>query len=115
MEVRRLKEDDYILNGTIELDDLNEMLSIEIPDDEDYDTLGGFITHTLGFLPDPGTHPYVDFGGWRFTVLRIDDRRVDLVRALPTPGSASAQKDSPAEGPDKAPAEDSHKPEKKDN
>ena len=115
VEVRRLKEDDYILNGTIELDDLNEMLSIEIPDDEDYDTLGGFITHTLGFLPDPGTHPYVDFGGWRFTVLRIDDRRVDLVRALPTPGSASAQKDSPAEGPDKAPAEDSHKPEKKDN
>lgn len=115
VEVRRLKEDDYILNGTIELDDLNEMLSIEIPDDEDYDTLGGFITHTLGFLPDPGTHPYVDFGGWRFTVLRIDDRRVDLVRALPTPGSVSAQKGSPAEGPDKAPAEDSHKPEKKDN
>lgn len=100
VEVRRLKEDDYILNGTIELDDLNEMLSIEIPDDEDYDTLGGFITHTLGFLPDPGTHPYVDFGGWRFTVLRIDDRRVDLVRALPTPGSASAQKGSPAEGPE---------------
>lgn len=89
VEVRRLKDNDYILNGTIELEELNELLSIEIPDDEDYDTLGGFITHTLGYLPIPGTHPYVDFGGWRFTVVRIDDRRIDLVRAVPTPTETS--------------------------
>ena len=114
MEVRKLKDDDYILNGTIELDELNEMLSIEIPEDEDYDTLGGFITHTLGFLPDPGTHPYVDFGGWRFTVVRIDDRRVDLVRAVPTPGGVSLQKDGAAEVPKKEPPKEDHKPEKKE-
>ena len=114
VEVRKLKDDDYILNGTIELDELNEMLSIEIPEDEDYDTLGGFITHTLGFLPDPGTHPYVDFGGWRFTVVRIDDRRVDLVRAVPTPGGVSLQKDGAAEEPKKEPPKEDHKPEKKE-
>ena len=114
VEVRKLKDDDYILNGTIELDELNEMLSIEITEDEDYDTLGGFITHTLGFLPDPGTHPYVDFGGWRFTVVRIDDRRVDLVRAVPTPGGVSLQKDGAAEEPKKEPPKEDHKPDKKE-
>ena len=114
VEVRKLREGDYILNGTIELDDLNELLSIEIPEDEDYDTLGGFISHTLGFLPDPGTHPYVDFGGWRFTVVRIDDRRVDLVRAQPVPG-AEAPKDEKPEGGEKAPPKEEPKPEKKED
>ena len=74
-----------MFDGTIDLTDAGELLGIEFPEDEDFDTLGGFITHTLGYIPDEGTTPYVDFSGWRFTVVIVDDRRIEKVRATHTP------------------------------
>lgn len=84
-EVSRLKENEFMFDGTIDLSDVGELLDIEFPEDEDFDTLGGFITHTLGYIPDEGTTPYIDFDGWRFTVVIIDDRRIEKVRAAHTP------------------------------
>ncbi len=84
-EVSRLKENEFMFDGTIDLTDAGELLGIEFPEDEDFDTLGGFITHTLGYIPDEGTTPYVDFSGWRFTVVIVDDRRIEKVRATHTP------------------------------
>ena len=80
-EVKELRKDEYLLDGTIDLADVTELLSVEFPEDEDYDTLGGFIIHTLGLIPDEGTNPFIDFSGWRFTVMNIDDRRIEKVRA----------------------------------
>ncbi len=81
-EISRLKEDEYLLEGTIDLTDLSELIDIDFPEDEDYDTLGGFISHTLGFIPDEGTTPSIEYGGWKFTVVSIDDRRIEKVKAL---------------------------------
>lgn len=81
-EVKELRKDEYLLDGTIDLADVAELLSIEFPEDEDYDTLGGFIIHTLGVIPDEGTNPFIDFSGWRFTVMNVDDRRIEEVRAV---------------------------------
>lgn len=80
-EVKELRKDEYLLDGTIDLADVTELLSVEFPEDEDYDTLGGFIIHTLGLIPDEGTNPFIDFSGWRFTVMNVDDRRIEKVRA----------------------------------
>ncbi len=80
-EVKELRKDEYLLDGTIDLSDVAELLSIEFPEDEDYDTLGGFIIHTLGIIPDEDENPFIDFSGWRFTVMNVDDRRIEEVRA----------------------------------
>ena len=90
-EVSRLKENEFMFDGTIDLTDAGELLGIEFPEDEDFDTLGGFITHTLGYIPDEGTTPYVDFSGWRFTVVIVDDRRIEKVRAAHTPFTPVAE------------------------
>lgn len=94
-EVKELRKDEYLLDGTIDLADVAELLSVEFPEDEDYDTLGGFIIHTLGVIPDEGTNPFIDFSGWRFTVMNIDDRRIERVRAIRI---AEKEPDADAEG-----------------
>ena len=90
-EVSRLKENEFMFDGTIDLKDAGELLEIEFPEDEDYDTLAGFITHMLGYIPDEGTTPYIDFSGWRFTVVIVDDRRIEKVRAAHTPFTSVAE------------------------
>ena len=80
-----------MFDGTIDLKDAGELLEIEFPEDEGYDTLTGFITHMLGYIPDEGTTPYIDFSGWRFTVVIVDDRRIEKVRAAHTPFTPVAE------------------------
>jgi magnesium and cobalt transporter len=52
--------------------------------DEDYDTVGGLVTATAGYVPEAGET--IGIGGFRFEVAKADDRRVHLFR-LRTEGS----------------------------
>ena len=74
---QKIKEDLYIFDGRIDLDDFNHLLDIELSD-ELGDTLAGYITGHLGRLPAEGetlmAAPY------RLEVLSIDDRRIRKVR-----------------------------------
>lgn len=66
-----------VAQGAMHVDELNEKLSISLPVSDDWSTLGGFIFHTLGRLPEEGEE--LRQGN---VVLRIDlvvDRRIDKV------------------------------------
>ena len=90
-EIRREGEDAYLVDGCTDLDDLCEELGIEIDyDDSLYDTVAGFLTDRLGFIPDDGETPFVDCGGYHFQVAQVEERRIALVRItrLPPEGEA---------------------------
>ena len=77
-ELQILDDHNALAQGAMHVDELNEKLSISLPESDDWSTLGGFIFHTLGRLPEEGEelrHANV--------VLRIDkvvDRRIDRVQ-----------------------------------
>ena len=73
-----LEPNRYLLNGRLDLYSLAKLLDTELPE-EDADTLGGLIYSELGHVPVPGET--VEVGGWRFTVLTLDGRRIEEVRA----------------------------------
>ena len=52
-------EDDYRINGTTDLGDVEELLGIAFEDDEDYDTLGGYLIGRLGRIPDEEEKPEI--------------------------------------------------------
>lgn len=85
----------YLLNARLDLDDLAELLATDLPD-ENADTLGGLIYSLLGHVPVPGES--VGFQDWRFTVLTIDGRRIEQVRAerivAPEPDAEEVQSES---------------------
>ena len=78
--VESIDDGKYLLNARYDLYSLSKLLDIEVSQ-EDADTLGGLLYSVLGHVPDQGES--VDVAGWRFTVLSLDGRRIDQVRAEP--------------------------------
>ena len=97
---QQVGENEYILDGGIDLDDLNRMLGINLPTEET-DTLGGYVLSRLGKVPSEG-ETFSD-GHIRFEVLHVDDRRVRRVRMTltkPQPEPEGDPRDEPAAAPD---------------
>mgnify|MGYP001598091684 CR=1 FL=1 len=66
----------YTVKAHTTLEDFNDYFASAF-DDEDVDTVGGLTVHAFGHLPTRGES--VDVGGFRFTVVRADSRRVRLL------------------------------------
>lgn len=78
----------WLLDGMIEVDEFKEIFNInELPHEDEYETLSGFIMTSLGRLPQTADH--FEWNNLRFEVIDMDGRRVDkvLVTAKPKPGS----------------------------
>lgn len=74
---QRLPNGDVLVDGGMAVDELNELLGGELPDD-DWDTVGGLVFSTLEHVPVPGEE--LEFHGWHFTAEEVEGRRVRLVR-----------------------------------
>lgn len=66
------------VDGRLHIDDLNDTFGLDIPEDEDYDTVAGFIFSELGFIPT--ADETLEAGGARFTVLAADERKISKLR-----------------------------------
>jgi magnesium and cobalt transporter len=88
-EARILKHTDtrYTVKALTPVEDFNEYFSTTLSD-EDFETVGGLVTHAFGHLPKRGEK--IEFGGFRFKVLRADSRRVHLLEALRKPATPSS-------------------------
>jgi putative hemolysin len=84
-----------IFDASLPVRDLASQYEIELPEDSAYATVGGFVLSQLQFIPRGGET--FEFGGYRFTVVEMDRRRVARVKierlkpaAAAAPESASA-------------------------
>lgn len=82
--VIKLDDTHYSIDGSIKLDDLNDMLNLDI-ESEDYDSLGGYIIELLDHLPAKGD--VASDGVISCRVTEMDKKRVDrvLVEILASP------------------------------
>jgi CBS domain containing-hemolysin-like protein len=84
--IRRLDGHGFEIDARIYLDQLNRTLDLNLPEDAGYDTLGGFVSTTLGKIPQKGTS--FDFGNARYTVLDAAPQKVNRVRVDLLPSHA---------------------------
>lgn len=75
-EIVHLPDGSYLVDGRVAIDELDEVLETDLPDD-DWDTLGGLVFNTLGHVPVEGDH--IVTHGWRFTVREMEGRRIKQV------------------------------------
>lgn len=75
---RQISEQEYIIEGSMNLDDINDRLETDLVS-EDYDSLGGFIIEHLDRLPEVGDEVCTD-NGIRLIVEALDKNRVESVR-----------------------------------
>lgn len=84
---RKLGAGSYLLEGSVPLHDLEDLIGLRIGSDQ-VSTLGGYITHVLGRLPEQGEA--ISEGGWELAVSQTDGRRVVGVRATAVAAPAAA-------------------------
>ena len=74
----RLAVDEYEIDASMDLDDLNQLLDADLPTEES-DTLGGYIYSVLGRIPTAAD--VIETEQLRFTVRSVDGRRIRKVHA----------------------------------
>ncbi len=79
--IRRLAGGAFEIDASERVSDVNEELGLELPEDADYETIGGFVLAHLGRFPSEGES--FDFEQLTVQVTRASDRRVLEVRLLP--------------------------------
>lgn len=82
--IKEIDEREYMIEGSTNLDDLNDRLDLQL-ESEDYDSLGGFIIEHLDRLPEEGDSITTE-DGLRLVVESLNKNRIESVHAyLPEP------------------------------
>jgi CBS domain containing-hemolysin-like protein len=81
-EIKELDSETFEVLGKVRIDELNETLGLDLPEEEDYDTIAGFIFSTLGHVPDVGETVDFEHEGKqsRFTVIEATRRRIEKIQ-----------------------------------
>ena len=77
----------YVVASWVRTDDFNEFSGLTLPEDGDFDTVGGFVFAELAHVPAPDETFH--WHGLRVTVLDADHRKVNKVLVEPAPVSAA--------------------------
>ncbi len=78
-DILKLDDNSYLCDGRVDIEDLNEMLGIDIPE-QDFDTLGGFIFDLFGKIPVK--FEKVSFHGLDFIIQEIEGHKIKTIKII---------------------------------
>lgn len=96
-EIQQLDEFTWKVTGDTTIEDFNEETEVyDIPESDDYDTIGGLILSTLSKFPEDGTELEVKKDGFSFHLTKILDRKIVtvIVKKLPDEENKTDESDN---------------------
>jgi CBS domain containing-hemolysin-like protein len=75
--IKKVGDFHYIAQAKVSLSELEDVLKIKFPDDENYESLGGFILTKMGKVPEKGEQ--MEYENHAFTIKERDDTRIIIV------------------------------------
>lgn len=78
-EVRKVKENIYVINGNSKLTEIQELLQVELVS-KDYESLGGYLMDKMGKIPTQGDI-YED-DNFKFIISSMDKNRINKVKVI---------------------------------
>ena len=80
-EIKINSKNVFVVKASIGIKDLNEKISINIDEEnENYDSLGGFIIDKLGYIPEAGDNETIIYNGYEIKILYMEDNRIKACR-----------------------------------
>lgn len=79
--IRKQTDGSFLMHGMADFADVAKALSISMGDDEDYDTLSGFLITKIGKIPSEDDRSEVRAHGYRFKVLAVENKIIRKVLA----------------------------------
>ena len=75
---QKTNKNTFIFSARIEVDYINETYKLQLPDSENYETLGGFIVHHAEEIPDKNQEIKIE--QFHFTILEVSSTKIELVQ-----------------------------------
>ncbi|HAU4842486.1 TPA: HlyC/CorC family transporter, partial [Clostridioides difficile] len=76
-EIQVIKEDEYIVDGSTKIGDVNELIGVNL-ESEEFDSIGGFIIGHLSRLPEE--NEVIEVDNIRFCIESIEKNRIKKIR-----------------------------------
>lgn len=90
LEYEQLDDNTYLINGMLSIDEVNDIMHTELPEDElEFDTISGMVLSLSGKMPEVGDE--VEFDGVQFRIEEVDDKRITKIRIKKQPDEAEEQ------------------------
>ena len=80
--IKQIDQSTFEADARTYVDDLNDQFELNLPEDEDYDTIGGFVFSHLGYIPKSGES--FDYENLKFTIAAAEARRIKRIRIQKT-------------------------------
>lgn len=74
----KINDNEYLLSARLEIDSLNEKYKINLPESDDYETIGGLIVSEYQSIPESGTS--LNIREFNFVIEKASGTKIDLVR-----------------------------------
>ena len=81
----------YLMKGLTPLEDVEETLSIDLQEEE-YETLNGYLTSLLGHIPNIDEDKEIRANGYLFTILAVENNTIQRVRVEKLPEEKGEEK-----------------------
>ena len=75
---KQIDEDEYVLSARLEIEKVNEMFGLDLPESDDYLTVGGLILNQYQSFPK--LHELVRVGRYQFKIIKVTATKIELVR-----------------------------------
>ena len=93
-ELIKISDDTYTIAGTADPENILPEFGITLPEDNDFDTMSGFIVELLGRIPEENENPSVQYENLLFTVLVTEDKCITKIKATIISENNEIQKES---------------------
>lgn len=75
---KAIGDNEYILSGRLEIEKANEMFSLDLPESDEYQTIGGLILHQYQSFPK--IHEVITMDGFEFKIIKVTATKIELVK-----------------------------------
>lgn len=76
--VEKISDTEFIINAYATVYDVNEHLPHDLPEDEDFDTVGGLVSHAFGKIPEVGDSE--ECYGYLLTILKKTEQNIETIK-----------------------------------
>ena len=75
---KQIGESEYVLSGRLEIEKVNETFNLDLPEEDDYMTVGGLILNRYQSFPK--LHEVVTIEKFQFKIIKVTATKIELVR-----------------------------------
>ena len=75
---KSLGNNEYIFSGRLEIEKANELFSLELPESDEYQTIGGLILHQYQSIPK--VHDIITLDKFQFRIIKVTTTKIELVK-----------------------------------